>query len=71
VADALIREMDWYDRYLERSLSDRAANPSPGNKAGPRRPAPREPVRMTVVALDANSSPPGTTYCLMTWSGLG
>ena len=34
VADALIREMDWYDRYLERSLSDRSANTSPGNKAG-------------------------------------
>jgi galactarate dehydratase len=34
VAEALIREMDWYDKYLERSLSDRAANTSPGNKAG-------------------------------------
>jgi galactarate dehydratase len=34
VADALIREMDWYDRYLERGKSDRSANTSPGNKAG-------------------------------------
>jgi galactarate dehydratase len=34
VADALIREMDWYDRYLERGRSDRSANTSPGNKAG-------------------------------------
>ena len=34
VAEALIREMDWYDRYLERGASDRSANTSPGNKAG-------------------------------------
>jgi galactarate dehydratase len=34
VADALIREMDWYDRYLARGQSDRSANTSPGNKAG-------------------------------------
>jgi galactarate dehydratase len=34
VAEALIREMDWYDRYLARGESDRSANPSPGNKAG-------------------------------------
>jgi galactarate dehydratase len=34
VARALIREMDWYDRYLERGHSDRSANTSPGNKAG-------------------------------------
>jgi galactarate dehydratase len=34
VAQALIREMDWYDRYLERGRSDRSANTSPGNKAG-------------------------------------
>lgn len=26
VADALIREMDWYDRYLERGMADRSAN---------------------------------------------
>jgi altronate dehydratase len=31
VAEALIREMDWYDRYLERGPSERSANPSPGN----------------------------------------
>jgi galactarate dehydratase len=34
VAEALIREMDWYDRYLERGQSDRSANTTPGNKAG-------------------------------------
>jgi len=34
VADALIREMDWYDRYLARGGADRSANPSPGNKKG-------------------------------------
>jgi len=34
VAQALIREMDWYDRYLERGHSDRSANTSPGNKLG-------------------------------------
>ncbi len=34
VAQALIREMHWYDRYLERGHSDRSANTSPGNKAG-------------------------------------
>lgn len=34
VAQALIREMDWYDRYLERGRSDRSANTSPGNKLG-------------------------------------
>ncbi|RTZ41573.1 galactarate dehydratase [Candidimonas sp. SYP-B2681] len=34
VADALIREMDWYDRYLGRGLADRSANTSPGNKKG-------------------------------------
>ena len=34
VAQALIREMDWYDRYLERGRSDRSANTSPGNKVG-------------------------------------
>ena len=34
VAEALIREMDWYDRYLERGRSDRSANTSPGNKLG-------------------------------------
>lgn len=34
VAEALVREMEWYDRYLERGGSDRSANTSPGNKAG-------------------------------------
>ncbi|MDE2266183.1 MAG: galactarate dehydratase [Alphaproteobacteria bacterium] len=34
VARALIREMDWYDRYLQSGGADRAANPSPGNKTG-------------------------------------
>jgi galactarate dehydratase len=34
VAEALVREMDWYDRYLARGQSDRSANTSPGNKVG-------------------------------------
>jgi galactarate dehydratase len=34
VARALIREMDWYDRYLARGESDRSANTTPGNKKG-------------------------------------
>ena len=34
VADALIREMDWYDRYLARGMADRSANTTPGNKKG-------------------------------------
>lgn len=34
VAEALIREMSWYDNYLERGRSDRSANTSPGNKIG-------------------------------------
>ncbi len=34
VADALIREMAWYDAYLEKGGADRRANPSPGNKRG-------------------------------------
>ncbi|WP_431857440.1 galactarate dehydratase [Azospirillum sp.] len=34
VGRALIREMDWYDRYLAAGQTDRAANPSPGNKKG-------------------------------------
>lgn len=33
-AEALIREMKWYDDYLARWKSDRTANPSPGNKRG-------------------------------------
>ncbi len=34
VARAMVREMDWYDRYLERGQVDRSANTTPGNKAG-------------------------------------
>ncbi len=34
VARDLIRELDWYDSYLERGGADRSANPTPGNKAG-------------------------------------
>jgi galactarate dehydratase len=34
VADALIREMDWYDRYLRQGGADRSANTTPGNKTG-------------------------------------
>ena len=31
---ALLREMAWYDRYLENGGADRSANPTPGNKEG-------------------------------------
>jgi len=34
VGRALIREMKWYDEYLERGSADRSANPTPGNKRG-------------------------------------
>ena len=34
IARELIREMDWYDRYLGRGAVDRSANTSPGNKRG-------------------------------------
>jgi galactarate dehydratase len=34
VADALLREMGWYDSYLSRGQADRSANTSPGNKKG-------------------------------------
>ena len=34
VARDLIREMKWYDDYLERGFADRSANPTPGNKRG-------------------------------------
>jgi galactarate dehydratase len=34
VARDLIREMAWYDAYLERGSADRSANPTPGNKKG-------------------------------------
>lgn len=34
VADGLVREMAWYDDYLQRGAVDRSANPTPGNKSG-------------------------------------
>ena len=34
VAAAMVREMAWYDAYLERGSVDRSANTTPGNKAG-------------------------------------
>jgi galactarate dehydratase len=34
VAQALVREMAWYDAYLKRGGADRSANTTPGNKAG-------------------------------------
>src|SRR6201999_3484945 len=34
VADALVREMSWYDRYLAGGEADRSANTTPGNKKG-------------------------------------
>src|SRR6202041_1391630 len=34
VADALIREMGWYDSYLQAGEADRSANTTPGNKKG-------------------------------------
>jgi galactarate dehydratase len=34
VADAIVREMAWYDAYLQRGSVDRSANTAPGNKAG-------------------------------------
>jgi galactarate dehydratase len=34
VARDLVREMAWYDAYLDRGGVDRSANPSPGNKRG-------------------------------------
>jgi galactarate dehydratase len=34
VAQALIREMAWYDAYLEKGRVDRSANTTPGNKQG-------------------------------------
>ena len=34
VAEALVREMDWYDQYLQRGAADRSANTTPGNKKG-------------------------------------
>jgi galactarate dehydratase len=34
VAEGIVRELGWYDRYLDRGRVDRAANTTPGNKAG-------------------------------------
>jgi galactarate dehydratase len=34
VAEAMIREMAWYDDYLARGRADRSANTTPGNKKG-------------------------------------
>jgi len=34
VADALVREMKWYDSYLDQGGVDRGANTTPGNKKG-------------------------------------
>ncbi|AMM17888.1 galactarate dehydratase [Burkholderia sp. PAMC 28687] len=34
VAQAIIREMQWYDSYLKRGGADRSANTTPGNKKG-------------------------------------
>ncbi|AFL90418.1 galactarate dehydratase [Terriglobus roseus DSM 18391] len=33
-ARSLVREMQWYDDYLQKGGVDRSANPSPGNKKG-------------------------------------
>ena len=34
VAQAMVREMAWYDAYLQRGSADRSANTTPGNKQG-------------------------------------
>lgn len=34
VAQAMIREMAWYDAYLQKGQADRSANTTPGNKKG-------------------------------------
>ncbi len=34
IAREFVREMTWYDEYLQRGGADRAANPTPGNKQG-------------------------------------
>jgi galactarate dehydratase len=34
VAEAMIREMAWYDNYLDKGRVDRSANTTPGNKTG-------------------------------------
>jgi galactarate dehydratase len=35
VAEAMVREMAWYDAYLQRGSVDRSANTTPGNKGRP------------------------------------
>jgi galactarate dehydratase len=34
IAQAIVRELGWYDAYLRRGGTDRSANTTPGNKAG-------------------------------------
>jgi len=34
VAEDVVRELGWYDQYLDRGRADRTANTTPGNKAG-------------------------------------
>ncbi|MFG5407194.1 galactarate dehydratase [Piscinibacter sakaiensis] len=34
IAEAMVREMAWYDAYLKRGAADRSANTTPGNKKG-------------------------------------
>jgi len=34
VAQSIVRELSWYDQYLQRGHADRSANTTPGNKAG-------------------------------------
>jgi galactarate dehydratase len=34
VAEAMVREMAWYDAYLNKGMVDRSANTTPGNKKG-------------------------------------
>ena len=34
VAQAMVREMAWYDAYLDKGSADRSANTTPGNKKG-------------------------------------
>jgi len=34
IAEQMVREMAWYDAYLERGHADRSANTTPGNKKG-------------------------------------
>lgn len=34
IAQAIVREMAWYDAYLQRGAADRSANTTPGNKKG-------------------------------------